>query len=159
MFTMIFQTIKNQVYWWLSKLLWALDYGMPENQTNWQYYRAFASMSCDYGKDFLEELKWGNRISSMHNTKHHPHFLVHFRTENSDSFFTKIQIFLCRKQKKTGGGWKKEKEKGSLKWFKAYFCSGDVAMCHVTDRVALYKVILKKRCKNEANHWKSIIDT
>ena len=61
-----------------------------------------ALMSCDYGKDFLEELKWGNRISSMHNTKHHPHFLVHFRTENSDSFFTKIQIFLCRKQKKEG---------------------------------------------------------
>ena len=61
-----------------------------------------ALMSCDYGKEFLEELKWGNRISSMHNTKHHPHFLVHFRTENSDSFFTKIQIFLCRKQKKEG---------------------------------------------------------
>ena len=157
MFTMIFQTIKNQVYWWLSKLLWALDYGMPENQTNWQYYRAFASMSCDYGKDFLEELKWGNRISSMHNKKHHPNFWYISALKILILFSPKSRFVFAESKKRRG--LKKEKEKGSLKWFKAYFCSGDVAMFHVTDRIALYKVILKKRCKNEANHWKSIIDT
>ena len=106
-----------------------------------------ALMSCDYGKDFLEELKWGNRISSMHNTKHHPHFLVHFRTENSDSFSPKSRFVFAESKKRRG--LKKEKEKGSLKWFKAYFCSGDVAMFHVTDRIALYKVIFEK----EVQKW------
>ena len=143
MFTMIFQTIKNQVYWWLSKLLWALDYGMPENQTNWQYYRAFALMSCDYGKDFLEELKWGNRISSMHNETPSP-FSGTFPHWKFWFFFHQNPDFSLPKAKK-GGGWKKEKEKGSLKWFKAYFCSGDVTMFYVTDRIALYKVIFWKR--------------
>ena len=57
-------------------------------------------------------------------------------------FSPKSRFSLPKAKKRRG--LKKEKEEGSLKWFKAYFCSGDVAMFHVTVRIALYKVILKK---------------
>ena len=93
--------------------------------------------------------KSSNRVIEFRQctTKHHPHFLVHFRTENSDSFSPKSRFVFAESKKRRG--LKKEKEKGSLKWFKAYFCSGDVAMFHVTDRIALYKVIFEK----EVQKW------